>query len=183
MVRKLGEVPKFFVFRSRTKSLGNSSIFTFYLLLFAFIQISVFACWAICMGLVTFLCLRFRWSWTITPTSTSSRMVDCVPMASTTRGFWECYMTHSSILGTTGMLWSTIADCPWLTACTGVRSVWRYLEHHMEMPDTELEERAEMIATSSSSSWSFRCSHNLSLSTTRRPMPYWASMRTRSRHC
>jgi hypothetical protein len=36
MVRKLGELPKFLVFNSGTKSFGNSSIFAFYLLLFAF---------------------------------------------------------------------------------------------------------------------------------------------------
>jgi hypothetical protein len=34
MVRKLVELPKFFVFNSGTNSFGNSSIFTFYLLLF-----------------------------------------------------------------------------------------------------------------------------------------------------
>jgi hypothetical protein len=42
------------VFNSRTNSLGNRSIFPFYLLLFAFIKISVFSCRAIDMGLVTF---------------------------------------------------------------------------------------------------------------------------------
>jgi hypothetical protein len=41
MVRKLGELSKLFVFNSRTESFANSSVFTFYLLLFAFIQISV----------------------------------------------------------------------------------------------------------------------------------------------
>jgi hypothetical protein len=35
MVRKLGEFPNFFVFNSGTESFGNSSIFTFSLLLFA----------------------------------------------------------------------------------------------------------------------------------------------------
>jgi hypothetical protein len=54
MVRKLGEFLKFLVFNSRTNSLGNRSIFAFYLLLFAFIQIYVFSCRAIDMGLVTF---------------------------------------------------------------------------------------------------------------------------------
>jgi hypothetical protein len=54
MVRKLVELPKFLVFNSRTKSFGGSSVFAFYLLLFAFIQISVFAFGAIDMGLVTF---------------------------------------------------------------------------------------------------------------------------------
>jgi hypothetical protein len=43
MVRKLEELAKFLVFNSRINSFGNSSNFTFYLLLFAFIQISVFA--------------------------------------------------------------------------------------------------------------------------------------------
>jgi hypothetical protein len=58
-VRKLGELPKFLVFNSRTNSLGNRPVFAFYLLLFTFIQISVFSCRAIDMGLVTFcyLCL------------------------------------------------------------------------------------------------------------------------------
>jgi hypothetical protein len=42
----------FLVFNSETNSLG--SIFAFYLLLFAFIQISVFSYRAIGMGLVTF---------------------------------------------------------------------------------------------------------------------------------
>jgi hypothetical protein len=42
MVRKLGELSKFLVFNSGTESIGNSSVFAFYLLLFAFIQISVF---------------------------------------------------------------------------------------------------------------------------------------------
>jgi hypothetical protein len=36
MVRKLGELPKFLVFNSGTKSFGNSSVFAFYLLLFTF---------------------------------------------------------------------------------------------------------------------------------------------------
>jgi hypothetical protein len=42
MVRNLGELPIFLVFNFRRKSFGNSFIFAFYLLLFAFIQISVF---------------------------------------------------------------------------------------------------------------------------------------------
>jgi hypothetical protein len=44
----------FLVLNSRTNSLGNISILTFYLLLFTFKQISVFSCRAIDMGLVTF---------------------------------------------------------------------------------------------------------------------------------
>jgi hypothetical protein len=43
MVRKLVELPKFLVFNSKIKSFGSSSVFAFYLLLFAFIQISIFA--------------------------------------------------------------------------------------------------------------------------------------------
>jgi hypothetical protein len=43
MVRKMVELPIFLVFNSRIKSFGSSSIIAFYLLLFAFIQISVFA--------------------------------------------------------------------------------------------------------------------------------------------
>jgi hypothetical protein len=62
MVRKLVELSMFLVFNSGTKSFGSSSIFAFYLLLLTFIHISVFAFRAIGMGLVTFLCLRFRWS-------------------------------------------------------------------------------------------------------------------------
>jgi hypothetical protein len=62
MVRKLGELPKFMVVNSGTNSLGNRSIFAFYLLLFAFIQFSVFSCRAIDMGLVTFyyVCISDR---------------------------------------------------------------------------------------------------------------------------
>jgi hypothetical protein len=44
----------FLVFNSETNSLGNRSVFAFYLLLFAFIQISVIPCRAIDMGLVSF---------------------------------------------------------------------------------------------------------------------------------
>jgi hypothetical protein len=59
MVRKLGELPKFLLFNFGTNSLGNRFVFTFYLLIFAFIQISVFSCRAIDMGLVTicYVCL------------------------------------------------------------------------------------------------------------------------------
>jgi hypothetical protein len=44
MVQKLGEFPKCSVVNSGTKSIGNNSVFTFNLLLFAFIQIYVFTC-------------------------------------------------------------------------------------------------------------------------------------------
>jgi hypothetical protein len=42
MVRNLGELPKFLVFISGTKSFKNGFVFTFYLLLFTFIQIFIF---------------------------------------------------------------------------------------------------------------------------------------------
>jgi hypothetical protein len=58
MVRKLGELTKLLVFNSGTKSFENSSIFAFYLLLFAFIQNFIFALLAFDRGLVTMLCLR-----------------------------------------------------------------------------------------------------------------------------
>jgi hypothetical protein len=48
---------------------------------------------------------------------------DYVPWASIARGSRECYMTHPSILATTGTLRSTVADCPWPMAWTSVRSV------------------------------------------------------------
>jgi hypothetical protein len=62
MVRKLVELPKFLVFNSRTNSFGNSLIFTFYLLLFALHRFLYLLFKRLIMGLVTFLCLRFRWS-------------------------------------------------------------------------------------------------------------------------
>jgi hypothetical protein len=45
MVRKLRELPNFVVFNSRTESFGNSSVFAFFLLLFA---------------LYRFMCLLFK---------------------------------------------------------------------------------------------------------------------------
>jgi hypothetical protein len=62
MVRKMAELPKFLVFNSRTNSFGNCSIFTFYLLLFALCRFLHLLFEILIMGLVTFLCLRFRWS-------------------------------------------------------------------------------------------------------------------------
>jgi hypothetical protein len=59
MVRKMAELPKLLVFNSGTNSFRNSSIFTFYLLLFALYR---FMYLLFFMGLVTFLCLCFRWS-------------------------------------------------------------------------------------------------------------------------
>jgi hypothetical protein len=126
MVRKQEGLPKLLVLNSRTKSFGNSSIFSFYLLLFAFIQISIFAFWAIDMGLVTLLCLRFRWSWTITLTFTSLRMGDCVPRACIARDSRECCTTHSSVLATMGMLRATFADCPGFMTWTDARLAWQY---------------------------------------------------------
>jgi hypothetical protein len=101
MVRKLVELPKFLVFNSGTNSFGNSSIFTFYLLWFALYR---FLYLLFIMGFVAFLCLRFRWSWMITPTSTSPRTGHYVPWASLARGSRECYITHSSVLATMGTL-------------------------------------------------------------------------------
>jgi hypothetical protein len=62
MVRKLVELPKFLVFNSKTNSFGNSSIFAFYLLLFTLYRILYLLFQPLIVGLVTFLCLRFRWS-------------------------------------------------------------------------------------------------------------------------
>jgi hypothetical protein len=62
MVRKLVELPKVLVFNSRTKPFGNSSIFAFYLLLFTLYIFLYLLFELLIMGLVTFLCLRFRWS-------------------------------------------------------------------------------------------------------------------------
>jgi hypothetical protein len=39
MVRELGELPNFFVFDSGTKSLGNTSIFAFSLLIFTLYRV------------------------------------------------------------------------------------------------------------------------------------------------
>jgi hypothetical protein len=41
MARKKGELPKFLVFNSRTESLGSSSIFAFYLLLFTLYSLCI----------------------------------------------------------------------------------------------------------------------------------------------
>jgi hypothetical protein len=62
MVRKLVELPKFLVFNFRTNSFGNSSVFTFYLLLLALYRFLYSLLEFLVMGLVTFLCLCFRWS-------------------------------------------------------------------------------------------------------------------------
>jgi hypothetical protein len=62
MVRKLAEFPKFLVFNSGTNSFGNSSIFTFYLLLFALYRYLYLLFEILITGLVIFLCLCFRWS-------------------------------------------------------------------------------------------------------------------------
>jgi prolipoprotein diacylglyceryltransferase len=43
MVRKLVELPKFLVFNSGTNSFGSSSVFAFYLLLFALFRFFAFA--------------------------------------------------------------------------------------------------------------------------------------------
>jgi hypothetical protein len=59
MVRKQVELPKFLVLNSRTNFFRNSSVFTFYLLLFALYR---FVYLLFIMGVVTFLCPCFRWS-------------------------------------------------------------------------------------------------------------------------
>jgi hypothetical protein len=45
MVRKMEELPNFFVFNSGTESLGNSFVFTFSLLLFALYRFLYFTFW------------------------------------------------------------------------------------------------------------------------------------------
>jgi hypothetical protein len=62
MVRKLVEFLKFLVFNSRTNSFGISSVFTFHLLLFTLYRFLYLLFELLTMGLVTFLCLRFKWS-------------------------------------------------------------------------------------------------------------------------
>jgi hypothetical protein len=62
MVRKMVDLPNFLVFNSGTNSFGNSSIFAFYLLLFALYRFLYMLFELLIMGLVTFLCLCFRWS-------------------------------------------------------------------------------------------------------------------------
>jgi hypothetical protein len=62
MVRKLAELPKFLVFNPGTNSFGNSSIFAFYLLLFALCRFLHLLFKLLIMGFVTFLFLPFRWS-------------------------------------------------------------------------------------------------------------------------
>jgi hypothetical protein len=62
MVRKLVELPKFLMFNSGTNSFGNSSVFAFYLLLFALYRFLYLLFELLIVRLVTFLCLHFRWS-------------------------------------------------------------------------------------------------------------------------
>jgi hypothetical protein len=62
MVRKLIELPMFLVFNSGTNSFGNSSVFAFYLLLFTLYRFLYLLFELLITGLVTFLCLHFRWS-------------------------------------------------------------------------------------------------------------------------
>jgi hypothetical protein len=56
---KAARVPKFLVFNFGTNSFWNNFVFTFYLLLFTLYR---FLYLLFCMGLVTFLCLLFKWS-------------------------------------------------------------------------------------------------------------------------
>jgi hypothetical protein len=60
MVRKMGVLPKFLVFNSETESFENSYIFAFYLLLFAFIHISVFTFLSCCYGVSDILMSVFQ---------------------------------------------------------------------------------------------------------------------------
>jgi hypothetical protein len=62
MVRKLVELPKFLMFNSGTNPFGTSSVFAFYLLLFTLYRFLYLLFELLIMGLVTFLCLRFRWN-------------------------------------------------------------------------------------------------------------------------
>jgi hypothetical protein len=55
MVRKRVEFPKFLVFNSGTNSFGNTSVFSFYLLLFALYRFLYLLFELLIMGLVTFL--------------------------------------------------------------------------------------------------------------------------------
>jgi hypothetical protein len=57
LIRKLVELPKVLVFNSGTNSFGNSSIFDFYLLLFALCIFLRLLFELLIMGLVTFLCV------------------------------------------------------------------------------------------------------------------------------
>jgi hypothetical protein len=61
MVRKPVELPMFLLFNSRTNSFENSSVFAFHLLLFALYRFLYMLFELLIMGLVTFLCLHFRW--------------------------------------------------------------------------------------------------------------------------
>jgi hypothetical protein len=61
-VRKMVELSMFLVFNCRTNFFGNSSVFTFYLLLFTLYIFLYLLFELLIMGLVTFLCLHFRWS-------------------------------------------------------------------------------------------------------------------------
>jgi hypothetical protein len=60
MVRMLVELPKFLVFNSRTNSFWNSSVFTFYLLLFALYRFLYLLFKLLIMGLVTFFMSAFQ---------------------------------------------------------------------------------------------------------------------------
>jgi hypothetical protein len=122
MVRNLGEFPNFVVFNSRIESFGNSSVFTFSLLLFA---LYIFLCLLFeCdqLGVSNIFMTVFSDEHKRLPTSPSLGMGGCVLRASITRGPHECYMMRSSTSGTTGMFQYTILMCPWLIAWSSVRS-------------------------------------------------------------
>jgi hypothetical protein len=60
MGRKLGGLPMFLVFNSGIESVENSSVFTFFLLLFAFYRFLYLPFELFTMSLVMFSCLFFR---------------------------------------------------------------------------------------------------------------------------
>jgi hypothetical protein len=60
MVRKLAELPKFLGFNSGINSFGNSSVFAFYLLLFALYIFLYLLFELLIMGLVTFFMFVFQ---------------------------------------------------------------------------------------------------------------------------
>jgi hypothetical protein len=103
MVRNLVEVPKFLVFNSGTNSFGNSSIFIFYLQLFALYRF-LYLLFELDYGVSDIFMSAFQMELNDYPTSTSPRMGDFVPWASIARGSRECYMIHSSVLVTTETL-------------------------------------------------------------------------------
>jgi hypothetical protein len=121
MVRKMGKFPKFLVLNSGTESFGSSSVFTFYLLLFVLYRFLYLLFRDFYYGVSEVLMSVFQMELNDYPTSSSPRMGDCVPWASTAWGSRECYTIHSSASATTGAHQSTVAGCPRLMAWTCAR--------------------------------------------------------------